>query len=67
VVNQAKRLPVSITTRAFNEVGHEVRRVPKGYGQNRPFRRRETSAEVYSAFGFAPGNERFCLLPRADP
>lgn len=54
-----------ISTRAFDAAGRKIRRVPKGYGENRPFRRRETLMENGSTIGFAPGTERFSLIPRS--
>jgi hypothetical protein len=42
------------TGETFDALRAEIRRVPEGYGENRPFRRRETSTQVDCAFGSAP-------------
>ena len=51
----------------FDAARREIRRVPKGYGENRPFPRRETLMEFGSTIGFAPRTERFSLIPRSKP
>ncbi|KQZ63108.1 hypothetical protein ASD54_01620 [Rhizobium sp. Root149] len=66
VGEQEKRLPWSTTPQSlFDAFAEKIRRVPKGYGENRSFLRRETLMDIRSTFGFASITERFSLIPRS--